>query len=273
MDSLRIHLGESGGIWLTLNSGAELSTVELNGRPARYESLGGLLRIEAEAPGDAWLCLAYDLDLRRDSVPNANFGRFEPEFGHVRDQYYWLPFFGFDAAESVADFRLTLSAPTDVHVVTGLLQRDTIIAGRRAVVATSARPTAAITLMYDRRWARTRRPLGGAAAELFLTDSVEPSRQAIDSALTSVRGVLSRRFGDPNSGYVALVQGRALGGWGWLFRSNDMVVAGPRGGSLERSGAVPRALFGHEVAHGWTTSSGAGRNLLSEGWAMFAEGC
>ena len=126
--------------------------------------------------------------------------------------------------------------------------------------------------MYDRAWSPTRRPLGGGTAELFLADSVEPSRQAIDSALSAVYAILARRFGDPRAGYVALVQGRALPGWGWLFRSNDMVVAGHRGGPLERTGAVPRALFGHEVAHGWTSASGPGRNLLSEGWAMFAEG-
>lgn len=79
--------------------------------------------------------LAYELDPRRDSLPSANFGRFEPEFGNVHDQHYWLPFFGFDPAESVAELRLTITAPTDVHFVTGLTQRATIIADPRAVVA------------------------------------------------------------------------------------------------------------------------------------------
>jgi hypothetical protein len=270
-DTMAVVVGEGGALWLSLNRSAELRVVEVNGRPARHRQMGGLLWIEADA-GAARVHLGYTLDATRDSAPNANFGRLEPDFGHVRDQHYWLPFFGFDAPEGIAEFRLSVSVPAEFAVVTGLRQRDTIVEGRRVVAARSDRPTAAVTLMYDRAWSPTRRPLGGGTAELFLADPVEPSRQAIDSALGAVHAVLARRFGDPRAGYVALVQGRGLPGWGWLFRSNDMVVAGHRGGPLERTGAVPRALFGHEVAHGWTSASGPGRNLLSEGWAMFAEG-
>ncbi|HSJ62722.1 MAG TPA: hypothetical protein VK922_02330, partial [Gemmatimonadaceae bacterium] len=84
-DTMAVVIGEGGALWLSLNRSAELRVVEVNGRPARYRLIGGLLWIEADA-GQARVHLGYTLDSTRDTAPNANFGRLEPDFGHVRDQ-------------------------------------------------------------------------------------------------------------------------------------------------------------------------------------------
>ena len=68
-----------------------------------------------------------------------------------------------------------------------------------------------------------------------------------------------------------MVQGRARGVGGWLYRSNDLIVAGVVGGPTSTRGPRPRAYFGHEVSHGWTSPTGPATNFLMEGWATYAE--
>jgi hypothetical protein len=243
----------------------------VNGAPALHQFDGGLLWVDIPAGRRGTLVLDYSLDVARDSARNGYFARFDPDFGHARNQHYWHPFFGFRSERGGAHFNLTVRAPSDVQVATDIPQTDTVVDGTRIVTARTPRPTAALTLMYDRRWEPVERSIGGMSVRLAVDDSVRPSRDAIESGLERVHRVLSRRFGEPRSRYLTVVQGRGQQGHGWIFRSNDMLAGGPVGGELLRTGERPRALFGHEAAHGWTAPTGPGSNWLSEGWAMYAE--
>lgn len=270
-DTLEVETGPRGGFWASLNRVARLDSVLVDGRPAEHRFAAGLLHVSAPASRQVQIVLAYDLDVARDSARNGYFARFDRDFGHVRNQHYWHPFFGFRNARGEASFRLTVRAPADVHVATDLPQRDTIIGGTRVVTAETGRPTEALTLMYDRGWKPSDFAVGSMRVRLAVDDSVQPSRAAIEAALARVHRVLSGRFGEPRSPYLLVAQGRGVRGYGWIFRSNDMLAGGPVGGDLMRPGARPRAFFGHEAAHGWTAPTGPGSIWLSEGWAMYAE--
>lgn len=270
-DTLDIETGHHGGFWASLNRVAALDSVIVDGMPAQHRFDAGLLWIDVPPERRLNLVLEYTLDIARDSAKNGYFARFERDFGHARNQHYWHPFFGFRNVRSAADFRLTVQAPAAVQVATDLPQTDTVVDGTRIVTARSSHPTGALTLMYDRRWDPAERTIGSMLVRLAVDDSVQPSRSAITEALERVHRVLSGRFGEPRSRYLAVVQGRGQQGHGWIFRSNDMLGGGPVGGELVRTGERPRALFGHEAAHGWTAPAGPGSNWLSEGWAMYAE--
>ena len=270
-DTLDVETGRHGGFWASLNRIAAIDSVIVDGVPARHRFDAGLLWVDVPPNRRLTLVLEYSLDIARDSDRNGYFARFEPDFGHARNQHYWHPFFGFRNAGSGADFHVTVRAPAAVQVATDLPQTEQVVGETRIVRARSAHPTGALTLMYDRRWSPVERTIGGLTVRLAVDDSVRPSRAAITHALERVHRVLSRRFGEPQSRYLAVVQGRGQQGHGWIFRSNDMLGGGPVGGELVRDGARPRALFGHEAAHGWTAPAGPGSNWLSEGWAMYAE--
>src|SRR5262249_790846 len=89
----------------------------------------------------------------------------------------------------------------------------------------------------------------------------------------SVYGLLSERFGELRSAYVAIVQARS---WtdnpGWRFTSNQAVVAANTPGLLSMKSPISAASFGHEIAHLSTIgATGPAQTFLSEGWAVWAE--
>jgi hypothetical protein len=293
-DTMEVEVGSRYGFRARLNHRARIDGVTVDGREASSVFGGGLLWIDIPATGAggagggaggavgagpaagpgarrATVVLDYRLDVARDSAASANSGRFEADYGHVRNQYFWHPFFDFNSEGDRAFFRITARAPTGFRVVTSVPQTDTGVDGVRVVRGRSDRPTFALTLMYDREWEVATRDLPGLRVEIFATPEFRPSAAELAAAVGRAYRVLSDRFGEPSSGYVAAVQGRARTASGWHFRSNDLIVGGSERGPISRGGGLARAWLGHEVAHGWTEPTGPAANLLSEGWAMYAE--
>lgn len=269
-DSIDLEVGGEHGWWAYLNHAVRLDTVRLDGRPADYRFSGGLLWLRA-SPGPHRLELVYGVDVARDSAGRANSGRFGPDFGHVRNQYFWHPFFDFGSDAGQADIRIRVSAPAAYHVATGVAQSERIEGGLRVVEGRTAVPTFALSLLYDRGWTPTVRNLGSLRAEFFVTPEFEPAVAKLDSAVARTHRVLGARFGEPKVPYIAVAQSRARDGNGWHYRSNDLVVAGRQGGMVSRGIPRPTAWLGHEVAHGWTAPSRPAMHFLSEGWATYAE--
>lgn len=271
-DTLAVAIADDHGLGLRLNRAARILDVRLDGAPVRYAFAGGYLWVDAPRRDRVELVVDYHLDVATDTVGNPNSGRFGPDYGHVRSQYFWHPFFDFDSDADRAEFDITVRAPAGVHVVTDLPQRDTVDGDRRVVRARSARPTYAVTLIYDAGLEPIAAEFaGGATTRLYLTPGSEPAPDTILAAIRWAFELLTDRFGAPRSRYLAVAQTRLRQGAGWQFRSNDLIAAGAQVGLIDRAGPLPQAWLGHEVAHGWTSPTGPALNFLSEGWASFAE--
>ncbi len=269
--TLAVEMGEAG-FGVALNRKAEILDVHLDGRSVRYSSAGGYLWMDTSPEAHAKVVLDYRLPLAADTADGANSGRFGPHFGHVRNQYFWHPFFDFGSPADRADFDVTVRAPARYRIVTDLPQTDSVLGDARVVHARSERPTFALTLIYDDGVeAREEAMPGGARARLFLTPESDPPPDTIMAAVRRSFRVLSDAFGPPQSRYLVITQTRYRPGHGWGFRSNDMIAAFSEVGLVDRDGATPRAWLGHEVSHGWTAPTGPGRNFLSEGWATYVE--
>lgn len=266
IDTLDIAVTSGYGFATRLNHAVRLSSVRLGGRPADFEFGGGLLWVRTPPLERARLVLEYFVDVARDSATGPNSGRFEQAYGHVRNQYFWHP-----RGEEPSRFTLTVRAPAGYRVATDLPQTDTVVGSVRTARARSGSPAPALSLFYDRDWQPQVRQAGRLRLAVFATPDFAPAPDSLAAAFARVHGLLGGRFGEPQGGYVAVVQGRARPGAGWLYLSNGAIVAATQGGALIQDAPVPRAYFGHEVAHGWTHPTGPAANFLSEGWATFAE--
>lgn len=271
IDTLTVAVGDPAGFAVRLNHAVALDTVRLATGPAPHAFGGGLLWVDLQ-PGEHHLVLEYSVDVARDSATDPNSGHFAPRFGHVRNQYFWHPFFDFQSLAQNVPFSIRVSAPADAWIATDLPQTETVVDGRRVVHARSREPTFALSLFYDRNWEPTERDVEGFRLVRFATPGTPPSPDTLVAAFRRSYATLADSFGPPRGGYLAVVQARARQGSGWLFRSNDALVTPADGGSsVSRSGGWPRAWFGHELAHGWTRPTGPAANFLREGWATFAE--
>jgi hypothetical protein len=103
-DRLLVLVKGRNGFAARLNHGAKLQSVHAGGADVRYQSGGGLLWIDLP-PGQAELTLKYSLEVESDPK-DPNSGRFKPEFGHVRNQYFWRPAFGFSSSGDQAEFQI-----------------------------------------------------------------------------------------------------------------------------------------------------------------------
>jgi len=106
---------------------------------------------------------------------------------------------------------------------------------------------------------------------LFLTPQFQPDAPSVIDEFRSVYGLLSERFGAPQSGYFGVVEARSKEGNGWHFQSNQIVVAAGWPRVFSVNGNRPHASLGHEIAHLWTNGSGPAAHFLQEGWATYAE--
>lgn len=270
VDTLGVEVGDATGFSTRLVHTARLLDVRVDGAPAPHAFGGGFLWVEAPR-GEARLVLHYTVDVARDSTADPNSGRFEAAYGHVRNQYFWHPFFDFQTDADQADFRIVARIPEPWRLATDLPQTETVAGGVREIRARTAGPTFALSLFYDRDWRPVEVDAAGARLAVFATPDFRPSPDSLGRAFEDAYGVLSRHFGAPGAAYLAIVQSRAREGAGWLFRTNDGIAAAVQGGGLTRPSPIPRAVFGHEVSHGWTHPTGSASNLLREGWATLAE--
>ncbi len=109
VDRMTIRIEGTNGFATRLNHRAQLRRVEVEGHPVPHQFGGGLLWIDVP-PGQAELTLDYSLPV--ESQP-ANSGCFQDGFGHIRNQYFWHPFFDFGNTADHADFSIELRIPKE----------------------------------------------------------------------------------------------------------------------------------------------------------------
>jgi hypothetical protein len=269
-DRIAIEVTSSAGFFTMLNSSARIKTVTVDGKPAPFEFQNGLLRVDTSRGGHN-LVLAYEIIVERPEK-GGNSAAFAKHAGHVRNQYFWHPFFSFGETRSMADFSITATIPADYQLALDIPQSETVAGNVRTVRARSATPTVALTLAYDDKWQPTVLQAGGIKLTLFTSKDFTPSVEAVTKAFEDSVSILKARYGSPPLDELKIVQGMQRPGNGWHFFSNQAIFTGPAGGPPMRIGPFPnRDFLGHEIAHLWTRPSGSTRNFLAEGWATFAE--
>ncbi len=268
-DRMHIRITGDNGFAVRLNYRANVRQVKADKTSVKYLFAGGLLWVDLP-PGEIELTITYSIAV--EEGPNeTNSGCFLRKAGHVRNQYFWHPFFDFSSAGDQAEFKIQARIPKEYKLSTSLPQTERIEGAERVVDGKTIRPTFALTLSYDRDWNIATEQIGGLRLELFLTPEFKPSPTAVVQEFRSVYSLLSSRFGTPKADYFAIVQARSIQGNGWLFASNQVVVAGGWPRTFSTKDGFPRAFLGHEIGHLWTNGSGAAANFLGEGWATYVE--
>lgn len=268
-DSLTIDINDHLGFAVKLNHKARLDKLLLNGSTADFIFTGGLLWVNAKTKKNQQLIIDYVIDVEQDEN-NKNSSYFSASYGHLRNQYFWHPFFSFSSPNDRADFSLYCTIPKDYHMATSLPQKDAIWGETRVIVAKSEVPTFGLSLYYDQEWQVSTIKKDQLDLVIYATKDFAPDSALLFAHFSKNFDTLQKYFGKPISNYFGIVQDRT-GGNGWKNRSNSMVVAGQNGAYLITDKPVPRAVFGHEIAHGWTNPTGPATNYLMEGWATYAE--
>lgn len=268
-DRLVIDTHEQYGFVMTLNHHAVIKKVQVNKKNADYVFDGGLLWINTKKGANQQVNLSYSIQV--DTGQDRNSGYFGKDLGHVRNQYFWHPFFHFSSTNDKSMFTVKLLIPAGYHLATSLPQTDTVINDTRIITAHSAYPTSSLSMYYDKDWVLHRYKKGNYLLEVYCTDAFKPSPDTLSEIFAGASNILSEKFGNPAGNYLCVIQDRSNGGDGWKNRSNDMIVAAAQGSYIITAKPMPRAIFGHEVAHAWTKPYGRATNFLSEGWASFAE--
>ncbi len=254
---------------MRLNYRANLQQVKANKAAVKYLFGGGLLWMKLP-PGETAVTLTYSIEVEQG--PNeTNSGCFLRKAGHVRNQYFWHPFFDFSSAGDQAEIEIEARIPKEYKLSTSLPQTEHIEGAERVIDGKTIRPTVALTITYDREWKTVTENVGGLRLQLFLTPEFKPSQSAVVQEFRSVYSLLSSQFGAPKATYFGIVQSRSIQGNGWLFASNQVVVAAGWARILSTKDGFPRAFLGHEIGHLWTNGSGAAANFLGEGWATYVE--
>jgi len=272
-DTMQILTREKYGFLLALNHKAKIENVQYNRKPAHFVFDGGVLWVKTSRGANVkeQLILAYTLKVDNDPK-NENSGYFDSNFGHVRDQFYWHPFFNFSSNNDLADFRLRASIPSAYRVTTGIRQTDNVVSEQRIITAQSPYATFALSMYYDKEWEVKTLEKGNYKFQIFGGKTFKPTPDTLYQSFSKTNDLLTEKFGKPQGNYLCIVQNRSKDFPIWLNRSNDMIVAGQNGGFIITNRAMsPLAPFGHEVAHAWTRPVGPATNFLREGWASFAE--
>lgn len=268
-DTLVLDVNDPLGFSVRLNHLARIKSLTLNGAPTSYLFSGGLLWLKPNKKTVQRLVIDYAIDVEHDQ-DNKNSGYFSQAFGHIRNQYYWHPFFGFSSPNDRADFTIQCTTPKAYHVATSLPQRETVSGELRRITAKSEIATFGISIYYDIDWQVSRTTKDQLEMVIYASPNFSPTTEVLQQQFSRDIDTLQKYFGKPIGSYLAIVQDRSSTS-GWKNRSNNMVVAGASGSTLITDRPNPRAVFGHEIAHGWTSPSGPATNFLMEGWATYAE--
>ncbi|SHF24686.1 M1 aminopeptidase family protein [Pedobacter caeni] len=268
-DTLTLDVHDFLGFATKLNHRARLTALSLNGSKIDFTFGGGLLWVNAKRKNNQKLIIDYTIEVEKDEK-DANSGYFGDTFGHLRNQYFWHPFFSFSSPNDRADFSLHCSIPKAYYLSTGLPQKESVAGDSRIIVAKSELPTFGLSFYYDKEWEVNTFKKDQIDFVLYATKDFLPAKEVLYSEFAKNYDTLQKHFGKPLSNYFGIVQDRSNGN-GWLNRSNNIVVAGEKGSTLIFDKPNPRATFGHEIAHGWTSPTGAATNFLMEGWATYAE--
>ena len=285
-DTLRIDIGSTTGFAFRFNTGANITSVTLDGRPVKYDVGGGLVWFAAQPKRDAKLVMRYSLIEPkfagalppRDSTKPPTADEL-PAFGAYHNTDAWLPFFNYDSGNSFASITATVTIPAAYRLTTSVPQTETVKDGVRTVVGRSGHPQFLLALAYDRDWlvqsSTIPTPIGAVRVETFLPPGFKFSHDSIVKVAGRVYDVLGRRFGEPQAPtrYLGIVAQRALGRGGFSVRMNNIVTGGSGASRLDDPTLAPSYVLAHEISHGWTmNASSYAANMLQEGWATYAEG-
>lgn len=149
-DRMQIAVRGADGFAVRLNHRAVVRQVRTAQGASTYRFGGGLLWVDLP-PGTAALTIAYSLSVER-GARDSNSGSFLEEAGHVRNQYFWHPFFDFRSRGDWALFEVEARIPREYHLTTSLPQTARFVGNERVISGKPARPTMALSLIYDRDW-------------------------------------------------------------------------------------------------------------------------
>ncbi|WP_316839824.1 hypothetical protein [Pedobacter gandavensis] len=268
-DTISIDVNDVFGFATKLNHRAKLEKLFLNGAKTDFSFSGGLLWVNAKQKKNQKLIIDYTIEVEKDDK-NTNSAYFSETYGHLRNQYFWHPFFSFSSPNDRATFSLHCTIPKAYHLATSLAQKESIVGDLRIIKATSEQPTFGLSIYYDKDWEVSTFKKGQTELVVYATKDFLPKKEALYAEFAKSYDTLEKHFGKPLSTYMGIVQDRT-GGNGWLNRSNNIIIAGEKGSILITDKPQPRAYFGHEIAHGWTSPTGPATNFLMEGWATYTE--
>jgi hypothetical protein len=281
-DTMQIDAGGQYGFAIRLNDQVHMDRVQLNGADVHYLFGGGVLWIAAPASAKGRLSLKYSLaevrqDAEHENAQPKTGTPTPPAYGSFVNETVWSPVFDFDSANGTGDIDITLRIPAAYFVSTSVSQTETVTDGVRIVHGHTNEPEFILSLIYDRDWRPTQMQIGNLQFGTFLTPDFHFSPEVLGEQVRTVDDWLSKRFGPPQSNYIAIAEERDLSHHGFAYRTNDLVVSGAEGpkvlySSLTESITQPNAPLAHEVSHGWTMqATGPAANFLREGWATFCE--
>ncbi len=269
IDTLTIDVNDRLGFAAKLNHKAVLEKVLLNGLAVDYLFSGGMLWLNSQPKKNQQLIIKYSIEVDKDEK-NTNSSYFGSSYGHLRNQYFWHPFFSFSSPNDRAHFKVHCQIPKSFQLATSLSQRDSLSGDNRIIIGSSEIPTFGLSIYYDKNWNIKTLKKDQIDLVIYATPDFAPSNALLYDQFSKNYDILRETFGNPISNYFGIVQDRT-GGNGWKNRANSVVVAGNSGSYLITDKPNPRAIFGHEVAHGWTNPTGPATNFLMEGWATYAE--
>jgi hypothetical protein len=274
VDTLAVEIGSPYGLAMRLNNDVKLTRLRLDGDSTAWAFGGGVLWLETPPREHAQLVLEYTL--RDASVTPDSSGKASdtlPTFGAFHNTDAWHPLFGYNSANDMGDFSITVRVPAVYQLTTTLPQTDTVSNGVRIVTAKSNYPAWLLSLIYDKDWHVVSSDVDGVRFETFTEPAYHFSHDTLAAALRRIDKILGGRFGGPTPPYIALVEDRAIGPRGFAVRMTDAVISGSKAERLEELGIQgPGTAFAHEISHGWTmNATGPAANMLREGWATFAE--
>lgn len=281
-DTMQIDAGSPYGFAIRLNDQTHMEQVQLNGTDVHYAFGGGVLWIATPVSAKSRLSLKYSLaEVRQDAEHEKAQPKTEtaepPAYGSFVNETVWSPVFDFDSANDNAVIDITLRIPSTYFVTTSVAQTETVTDGVRIVHGHTREPEFILSLIYDRDWHPTQTQIGNMQFGTFLTPDFHFTPEVLGEQVRTVDDILSKRFGPPQSDYIAVAEERDVGHHGFVYRTNDLVVSGQGGSSvlyspLSEAASQPNAPLAHEVSHGWTMqATGPGANFLREGWATFCE--
>jgi hypothetical protein len=280
-DTFGIDASSQYGFAVRLNDQAQIHGLKLNGKKAKYLFGGGVLWIKAPRNPKSKLFLEYTLaesypgppkESKAGSNPSAT-----PEYGSFLNEAFWAPLFDVNSANDTCPIAITLRIPAAYYVTTSVPQTEKVKNGTRIVRGHTSEPEFILSLIYDKGWHPTFTKIGNFQFGTFLTPDFRWSPEVMEKQVSYVDGMLTSRFGSPQSNYLAVAEERDLGPGGFRFRTNDLVVAAQGGGTqlmspADDAASNPNAPLAHEVSHGWTMqATGPAANFLREGWATYCE--
>ena len=275
VDTLGVEVGSPYGLAMRLNNDVKLSRVRLDGDSTAWAFGGGVLWLEASPRAHGQVVLEYTLRDASAPAPDSTGKTTDtlPTFGAFHNTDDWHPLFGYNSANDMGDFAITVQVPAAYRLTTTLPQTESVSNGVRTIVAKSNYPAWLLSLIYDKDWRPQASDVDGVRFETFTEPAYHFSHDSLAAALRRIDHILGGRFGGPTPPYIALVEDRAIGPRGFAVRMTDAVISGSKAERLEELGIQgPGTAFAHEISHGWTmNATGPAANMLREGWATFAE--